>query len=48
MIEVKEIYPAANIKYVTWVLNNVCPYSCIYCPEIVHNGKIKSYFDSSR
>jgi organic radical activating enzyme len=45
MIEVKEIYPAANIKYVTWVLNNVCPYSCIYCPEIVHNGKIKSYFD---
>jgi organic radical activating enzyme len=44
-INIKEISPVKDVKYVTWVLNNVCPYSCIYCPEIVHNGKIKSYFD---
>ena len=46
MIDVQRIEPViSNRKYVTWVLNNVCPYSCVYCPEIVHSGKIKTYYD---
>lgn len=46
MINVQRIEPViSNRKYVTWVLNNICPYSCVYCPEIVHSGKIKTYYD---
>ena len=46
MIDVQRIEPViSNRKYVTWVLNNICPYSCVYCPEIVHSGKIKTYYD---
>jgi MoaA/NifB/PqqE/SkfB family radical SAM enzyme len=45
MIKINKIYPSRNVRYVTWLLNNVCPYSCVYCPEIVHSGTIKSYFN---
>ena len=45
MIKISKIYPSRNVRYVTWLLNNVCPYSCVYCPEIVHSGTTKSYFN---
>lgn len=29
----------SNRVIVTWILNNVCNYSCRYCPPDLHNGK---------
>ncbi len=32
---------APNHKIITWVLGNVCNYSCSYCPDDLHNGRYK-------
>lgn len=40
--EITEIQHS-NHCMITWILNNVCPYSCRYCPENLHNGKNYNY-----
>lgn len=36
-----------NEAVVTWILNDICNYSCRYCPESLHNGKnYKNDWDS--
>lgn len=37
----KKVFQIENEKYsvVTWVLNDICNYSCRYCPDDLHNGK---------
>lgn len=27
-----------GVVHITWLLNNICNYSCRYCPDILHNG----------
>jgi organic radical activating enzyme len=41
IIEVRQKDP--NITHVTWIINNICPNSCIYCPESTHNGSNHNY-----
>lgn len=40
--EIKEIRNEGMV-YITWLLNNICNYSCRYCPEVLHNGKNVKY-----
>jgi len=32
-----------NVVMITWILNNICTYSCRYCPPNLHNGKNYRY-----
>ena len=29
--------------HITWIINNICPNSCIYCPEFLHTGSNHHY-----
>lgn len=41
IIEVKQKSP--DLTVITWIINNVCPNSCIYCPPQTHNGSNHHY-----
>jgi len=47
IIEVKQESPD-NI-HITWIVNNICPNSCSYCPAELHNGSNHNYdWDNAR
>lgn len=38
-----------DLVHLTWVINNICPNSCSYCPTGLHNGKNHHYdWDQAR
>ena len=44
-IQGKKIIKIENQKeaIITWILNDICNYSCRYCPDALHNGKNVKY-----
>ena len=41
IIRVKQLDP--ELMHITWIINNICPNSCIYCPSSLHNGSNHNY-----
>lgn len=41
--EITEIKQKYNALYLTWVINNICPNKCSYCPPILHEGANHHY-----
>jgi len=38
-----------SLTHVTWIINNICPNTCVYCPPTVHNGSNHNYdWDNAR
>lgn len=33
----------SDVFNLTWIINNICPNSCSYCPENLHNGSNHNY-----
>lgn len=33
----------SDLLHLTWMINNICPNSCSYCPSILHEGKNHNY-----
>ena len=47
IIEVKQY--SDSITHVTWIINNICPNSCRYCPPSLHTGNNHNYdWDNAR
>jgi organic radical activating enzyme len=46
---IKVVQDNQQLMHLTWVINNICPNSCSYCPEVLHNGKNHHYnWDNAR
>ena len=41
--EISEIKQKYNALYLTWVINNICPNRCSYCPPVLHEGSNHHY-----
>jgi len=41
ILEVKQYEP--TVTHITWIINNICPNSCTYCPALTHNGSNHNY-----
>jgi organic radical activating enzyme len=38
-----------SVTHITWIVNNICPNSCVYCPPSTHNGSNHNYdWDNAR
>jgi organic radical activating enzyme len=38
-----------SLTHITWIVNNICPNTCIYCPPSTHNGSNHNYdWDNAR
>lgn len=47
IIEIRQHDP--ELMHLTWMINNICPNSCSYCPSDLHNGKNHHYdWDNAR
>lgn len=45
--EVKQLHN--SLTHVTWIINNICPNTCAYCPPATHNGSNHNYdWDNAR
>jgi organic radical activating enzyme len=45
--EVKQVNE--DLTHVTWIVNNICPNTCVYCPPEIHNGSNHNYdWDNAR
>lgn len=41
IVEVKQHDPSP--AHITWIINNICPNACSYCPEQLHTGSNHNY-----
>lgn len=43
MKKIIRIKQSTDVLDLTWIINNVCPNSCSYCPSTLHNGTNHNY-----
>jgi len=46
---IRVIQDNPDLMHLTWVINNICPNACSYCPSVLHNGQNHHYnWDNAR